>query len=81
MSTTQTGYTPLVTAAQCGKLDVLIELLDNGANINAQTNVSSINTVIVYTTYISHLIIFKSIVTFGIYRMCRMIGVFNITQT
>ena len=40
MSTTQDGYTPLVDAALCNKCDVVIELLDNGADINAQTNVS-----------------------------------------
>ena len=50
MSTTQYGYTPLVTAAYYGKWDVVIELLDNGADVNAQSNVSPINTVIVYTT-------------------------------
>ena len=43
MSTTQDGYTPLVTAANCGKCDVVIELLDNGADINTQTNVSDAN--------------------------------------
>ena len=40
ISTTQDGYTPLVDAALCNKCDVLIELLDYGADINAQTNVS-----------------------------------------
>ena len=54
MSTTQYGYTPLVDAAECGKCDVVIELLDNGADINAQDDVSPINTVIVYTTFIPH---------------------------
>ena len=49
MSTTQGGYTPLVDAAWCGKWDVVIELLDNGAHVNAQTHVSPINTVVVYT--------------------------------
>ena len=48
MSTTQFGYTTLVIAAQYGKCDVVIELLDNGADVNAQDNVSPINTVIVY---------------------------------
>ena len=81
MSTMQLGYTPLVTAALCGKCDVVIELLDNGADINAQTNVSPINTVIVYTTFIPHLNNFKSVVTFGIYWSCRMIGVYIITPT
>ena len=66
MSTTQDGYTPLVTAALCGKCDVVMELLDNGANINAQDNVSPINTVIVYTTFIPHLNNFKSVDTFEI---------------
>ena len=54
VSTTQGGYTPLVTAATYGEWDVVIELLDNGADVNAQTNVSPINTVIVYTTSIPH---------------------------
>ena len=42
MSTTQAGYTPLVTAAWFHECDVVIELLDNGADINAQENVSPI---------------------------------------
>ena len=75
MSTTQAGYTPLVEAAECGRCDVVIELLDNGADVNAQTNVSPINTVIVYTTFIPH---FKSVV---IYWSCRMIGVYITTPT
>ena len=66
MSTTQGGHTPLVTAALYGKCDVVIELLDNGADINAQTNVSPINTVIVYTTFIPHLNNFISVYTFEI---------------
>ena len=52
MSTTQDGYTPLVTAAEHGKCDVVFELLDKGADVNAQSNVSPINTVIVCTTFI-----------------------------
>ena len=40
MSTTQTGYTPLMAAALHGKWDVVIELLNNGAEVNAQNNVS-----------------------------------------
>ena len=55
MSTTQLGYTPLVTAAWCGKWDVFIELLENGADINAQDNVSP-------TLFLNN---FKSVVTFG----------------
>ena len=39
-SATQYGYTPLITAARFGKCDVVIELLDNGAHIDAQSNVS-----------------------------------------
>ena len=62
MSTTQDGYTPLVTAAEHGKWDVVSELLDSGADINAQNNVSPTNTVIVYRIFIHHL---KSVVTFG----------------
>ena len=50
MSTTQNGYTPLLTAARCGKCDVVIELLDSGADINTQSNVSLLNTIIVYTS-------------------------------
>ena len=61
-----------MTAAYYGKCDVVIELLDNGADINAQDNVSPINTVTVYTTFISHI---KSIVTFW---SCRMIGYDNL---
>ena len=38
--TTQTGWTPLISAACGGKCDVVTELLDNGADINAQSNVS-----------------------------------------
>ena len=67
MCTPQAGYTPLVVAAQYGKCDVVIELMDNGADVNAQTNVSPISTIIVYTTFIPHLNNFKSVVTFGIY--------------
>ena len=59
MSTTQYGYTPLVVAAQYGECDVVIELLDNGADVNAQDDVSPLNTVIVYTTSINN---FKSVV-------------------
>ena len=43
MSTTQYGYTPLVDAAECGNYDVVIELLDNGADVNAQSNVSKLS--------------------------------------
>ena len=43
VSTTQLGYTPLISAAKC---DVVIELLDDGGDINAQSNVSHINIVI-----------------------------------
>ena len=39
-STTQYGYTPLITAAECGNCDVVIELLNNAAVIDAQNNVS-----------------------------------------
>ena len=46
VSTTQYGYTPLITAAECGQCDVVIELLDNGADVNAQENVSHINSYI-----------------------------------
>ena len=45
MSTTQTGYTPLVSAAYRGSCDVAIELLENGADIDIQTDVSRTNTV------------------------------------
>ena len=43
VSTTQDGYTPLITAARYGKCDVVIELQNNGADINAQSNVSHIH--------------------------------------
>ena len=62
MSTTQFGCTPLVDAAYYGECDVVTELLDNGADVNAQTNVSP---VIVYKNFIPHLNNFKSVVTFG----------------
>ena len=52
MSTTQLGYTPIVNAAYYGKCDVVIELLDNGADVYARTNVSPTNTDIVCTTSI-----------------------------
>ena len=66
MSISQYGYTPLVIAARRGKCDIVIELLDNGADVNAQNDVSpAINTVIVYTTFIPHLNNFKSVITFG----------------
>ena len=42
VSTTQDGYTPLITAAYWGKCDVVIELLDDGGDINAQSNVSHV---------------------------------------
>ena len=66
MSTTQNGWTSLATAADSGQCDVVMELLDNGANINAHDDVSPINTVIVYTTFIPHLNNFKSVDTFEI---------------
>ena len=40
MSITQTGYTPLITAACDGECDVVLDLLDSGADVNAQNNVS-----------------------------------------
>ena len=40
MSITQDGYTPLISAAWCGEYDVVIDLLDSGADVNAQRNVS-----------------------------------------
>ena len=40
MSITQAGYTPLITAALNGKCDVVLDLLDSGADVNAQNNVS-----------------------------------------
>ena len=40
MSITQGGWTPLITAALCGKCDVVIELLLEGAVVDAQNNVS-----------------------------------------
>ena len=40
MPTTQTGYTPIISAAEEGKCEVVIELLKNGADVNAQNNVS-----------------------------------------
>ena len=40
MSITQDGWTPLITAAAYGKCDVVLDLLDSGADVNAQSNVS-----------------------------------------
>ena len=40
MSITQYGWTPLITAAYYGKCDVVLDLLDTGADVNAQKNVS-----------------------------------------
>ena len=40
LSITQLGYTPLLTAAVCGKYDVVIELLSLGSEPNAQNYVS-----------------------------------------
>ena len=40
MSITQDGYTPLITAANSGKCDVVLDLLDSGADVNAQNDVS-----------------------------------------
>ena len=39
MSITQSGWTPLITAAYCGKYDVVLDLLDSGAEVDAQSNV------------------------------------------
>ena len=39
-SASQDGLTPLITAAWFGKWDVVSELLDDGADIDAQSNVS-----------------------------------------
>ena len=40
MSITQGGYTPLISAAYFGECDVVIELLHEGAVVDAQSNVS-----------------------------------------
>ena len=40
MSITQAGWTPLISAAACGECDVVIDLLDSGADVNAQRKVS-----------------------------------------
>ena len=40
---TQTGWTPLMIAAFCGECEVVMELLDSGADVNGQSNVSHIN--------------------------------------
>ena len=39
MSITQSGWTPLITAAVRGKCDVVLDLLDSGADVNAHNNV------------------------------------------
>ena len=41
---TQTGWTPLMIAAVYGKCEVVTDLVENGADVNAQSNVSHINT-------------------------------------
>ena len=40
MSISQHGWTPLITAAYFGKCDVVSELLYEGADVDAQDNVS-----------------------------------------
>ena len=40
LSITQAGFTPLITAAYCGKYDVVIEMLSLGSDYDAQNNVS-----------------------------------------
>ena len=57
LSTTQFGYTPLIAAAWKGRCDVVIELLHNGADIEAQDNVSHINTVTVVSKYLTSAIL------------------------
>ena len=53
LSTTQGGYTPLITAALGGRCDVVIELLHNGADIETQNNVSRISTVTVVSKHLT----------------------------
>ena len=40
MSITQYGETPLITAAASGKCDIVLDLLDSGADVNTQYDVS-----------------------------------------
>ena len=40
MSITQVGWTPLITAADYGKCDVVMHLLSEGAVVDAQNSVS-----------------------------------------
>ena len=40
MSITQDGYTPLIYAAWRGKCDIVLDLLESGADVNARNNVS-----------------------------------------
>ena len=40
MHVTQTGWTPLISAAYSGHCDVVIDLLALNADVNAQDNVS-----------------------------------------
>ena len=42
---TQSGWTPLITAADSGNCDIVIELLSLGCNANVQSNVSIITTI------------------------------------
>ena len=40
MPTTQSGFTPIISAADECECEVVIELLNNGADVNAQNDVS-----------------------------------------
>ena len=40
MSISQNQWTPLITAAFSGACDVVLDLLDSGADVNAQDDVS-----------------------------------------
>ena len=60
---TQDGWTPLMTAAWKGRYEVVVELLDDGADINAQEDVSRYKTWrYMYITYALDLLALTSLV-------------------
>ena len=38
----QVGWTPLISAAVNGKIDVVVELISHGADVDIQSNVSQL---------------------------------------
>ena len=56
-SMTQSGWTPLITAADSGNCDIVIELLSLGCNANVQSNVSIFTTIPYYNVIVHYIII------------------------